>query len=150
MTRDELKELVKECLLEIIVEGSPKRVVENVRERNSGRQETRPTVSRPALDLIRPQGKPPSTMKSQLPPRQVEKPKPNPASYKELVGGNDVMAAVFADTAASGLVERLGSPDGQSSNSNPIIDTGVDPTLFEGAANWATMAFAESRNTSRR
>jgi len=149
MTRDDLKELVKECLLEIIVEGSPKRVVENVRERNSVKQQAKPTV-RPALDLIHPRGKalPSSQPASQ---RQPERPRPSPSSYKELVGGSDVMASVFADTAASGLVERLGSPDGGGQGQmNPLIDTGVDPNLFEGSDNWAMMAFSESRTTSRR
>lgn len=149
MTRDELKELVKECLLEIIVEGSPKRVVESVRERNMAKPAARPSATRPALDLIHPKGRP--TSSSPIPaPKQAERPRTSPAVYKELVGGNDVMASVFADTAASGLVERLGSPEGGSNNSNPIVDTGIDPNLFEGAENWATMAFAESRNTSRR
>jgi len=150
MTRDDLKELVKECLLEIIVEGSPKRVVENVRERNSAKQVARPPATRPALDLIHPKGRPPASSPAPVSQRQPERPRPNAANYKELVGGNDVMASVFADTAASGLVERLGSLEGNSSQSNPLIDTGVDPNLFEGAENWATMAFAESRNTSRR
>jgi len=150
MTRDDLKELVKECLLEIIVEGSPKRVVENVRERNTTKQSTRPVATRPALDLIHPKGRAPAS--SPVPTqRQPDRPRPSAANYKELVGGNDVLASVFADTAASGLVERLGSPDGGSnSQANPLMDTGVDPNLFEGAENWAMMAFSESRNTSRR
>ena len=71
----------------------------------------------------------------------------NSASYKELANGNDVMASIFADTAASGLVEQLGNPGGQGpQSSNPVIDTGVDPNLFEGASNWATMAFSEKRS----
>jgi hypothetical protein len=147
MTRDELKELVKECLLEIVIEGSPKRVVESVRERNTTKQAAKPAVTRPALDLIHPRGKPASHA---APARTPERPRPSAAQYKDLVGGNDVLASVFADTAASGLVERLGSPDGSAPQANPMIDTGVDPTLFEGSDNWAMMAFSESRNTSRR
>jgi len=146
MTRDELKEMVKECLLEIVIEGSPKRVVESVRERNSPKQAAKPAVSRPALDLIHPRGKP----QAQAPARSPERPRPSPSQYKELVGGNDVLASVFADTAASGLVERLGSLEGSASQANPMIDTGVDPTLFEGSENWAMMAFSESKNTPRR
>lgn len=150
MTRDELKDLVKECLLEIIVEGSPQRVVESLSERKTQRQSQRPAVSRPALDLIHPRGKVPQA-KPSMPPRAAP-PRPAPSDFKSLANGNDIMASVFADTAASGLVERLGSPDGSSmvESSNPVIDTGVDPTLFEGASNWATMAFADSRNSSRR
>lgn len=144
MTRNELKSIVKECLLEIIIEGSPKTVVENVRERNSkpARNPVDPQMSqqknvRKSLDLIHPLGKPATP---QLPPRQQAK--ADPSRYKEIVGNNDVMASIFADTASSGLVESIGHA-GQT-NSNPIIDTGVDPTLFEGASNWSTLAFAES------
>jgi hypothetical protein len=152
MTRDELKEIVKECLLEIIIEGSPRTVVESVRKRNSKSPPAEvapPTTRRPALDLVHPRGRP-SVPRSaaQLQQAPASRPRPSPANYRELVGGNDVMASVFADTAASGLVESLGNP-GQAS-SNPIIDTGVDPNLFEGASNWSALAFAEPTKTHSR
>lgn len=151
MTRDELKDLVKECLLEIIVEGSPQRVVESLSERKAQKQQARP-AARPALDLIHPRGKAPASRPTtQRPP---ERPRATPGDFKGLAGGNEIMASVFADTASSGLVERLGSPDGggpsMMESSNPIVDTGIDPTMFEGASNWATMAFSETRNSSRR
>ena len=150
MTRDELKEIVKECLLEIIIEGSPKTVVENVRKRNSKSPPAEvalPTTRRPALDLIHPRGNASATRSAAQTP-QAPRPRPSPANYRELVGGNDVMASVFADTAASGLVESLGNP-GQAS-SNPIVDTGFDPNLFEGASNWSALAFAEPTKTHSR
>lgn len=138
MNRNDLKSLVKECLLEILIEGvgneSP-RVNENRQARPVSQA---PPMRRPALDMIRPKGPPPQA----APPRS----KPNPAVYKEIVGGNDVMANIFAETAASGLVESLGS--GGVQNSNPVIDTGVDPSVFEGASNWAALAFSEP--TSKR
>jgi len=101
--------------------------------------------------MIRPRGGEPFP-RPQAPSRVPERPRPSPNDFKSLVNGNDVMASVFADTAASGLVEKLGSPEGSSmvESSNPIIDTGVDPTLFEGSSNWATMAFSDTRNSSRR
>lgn len=142
MTRTELKTLIKECLLEIITEGTPKNVTENVKERN-----VRQTSARPALDLIR-HGELKQSTRQLLPQQNtVSRPKQNPAVFKDLVGGNDVMASIFADTASSGLVERLGSTDNQNHQSaNPVIDTGVDPTLFEGSTNWATMAFSEKKS----
>ena len=71
MTRNQLKQLVKECLLEIIVEGSPSAVVESVKTRNNGKQNLnsnngkqnlnsnngKQTVRRSHLDLIHPNGK---------------------------------------------------------------------------------------------
>ena len=146
MTKNELKDLVKECLLEIIVEGTPKKIIENIKDRASNVKEARQQM-RPSLDLVYPRGKP-SASKPAPGLSQPVRPKHNPSDFRELVGGNDVMASVFADTASSGLVERLGSND--SSSANPVIDTGVDPTLFEGSSNWAPMAFSDSRNSSRR
>lgn len=153
MTRNELKDLVKECLLEIIVEGSPQRVVESLSERKSQKQPPRSTVSRPALDLIHPRGKTPIP-RSLVTQRPLERSRHSSSDFKELTGGNEIMASVFADTASSGLVERMGSPEGglrsMVESSNPVIDTGVDPAIFEGSSNWAEMAFAETRNSSRR
>jgi hypothetical protein len=84
----------------------------------------------------------PRAATSAAPVPQPTRSKPNPANYKELVGGNDVMASIFADTAGSGLVESLS--ERASAHSNPVIDTGIDPSLFEGASNWATLAFSET------
>jgi len=140
LNRNELKSIVKECLLEILIEG----VGSDTPRVNESRQvrsppQSSPPIRRPALDMIRPRG---GSQPIATPPR----PKPSPAAYKEIVGGNDVMASIFAETAASGLVESMGT--GTAQNSNPVIDTGVDPNLFEGASNWAALAFSET--TSKR
>ena len=143
MNKSELKSLVKECLVEILLEGighPSSKIAENrtIKQPSNTRQVT----TRPALDLIR-HGELSPSINAALPKRPVQ----NSASYKELANGNDVMASIFADTAASGLVEQLGNPGGQGpQSSNPVIDTGIDPNLFEGASNWATMAFSEKRS----
>ena len=133
MTRNQLKQLVKECLLEIIVEGSPSAVVESVKTRNNGKQNLnsnngKQTVRRSHLDLIHPNGK-------------AQENKQKNQNYKEIVGANEHLAEIFADTASSGLVESIGG----AHQPNPVVDTGFDPTLFEGSANWAKMAFADSK-----
>lgn len=144
MNKSELKNLVKECLVEILLEG----VGNNTPRVTESRKVQQPTTikhvsARPALDLIR-HGELSQSAKAALPTRRIQ----NASSYKELANGNDVMASIFADTASSGLVEQLGNPGEQNSRtSNPVIDTGVDPNLFEGASNWATMAFSEKRST---
>jgi hypothetical protein len=140
LTKNEMKSLVKECLLEILIEGVGGES-SNLSESRQARPPTNSRVQqaptrRPSLDMIRPRAAP-SAAPAPQPPRS----KPNPANYKELVGGNDVMASIFADTAGSGLVESLNERG--SAHSNPVIDTGVDPTLFEGAGNWAALAFSE-------
>ena len=61
MNRDELKTIIKECLLEIFIEGSPKNVIENVRDRNQrpkivAEPQLQPHPSRKALEKIFPNG----------------------------------------------------------------------------------------------
>lgn len=140
MKRSELKDIVKECLVEILLEGvggSEGRV--NEQRSPSTKEQAAAPLRRPALDMIRPMGK--ALQERQTRP---EPPRPPPAAFKELAGGNDVMASIFADTASSGLVESVGS-ERSSHSANPIIDTGIDPTRLEGASNWAALAFAEPR-----
>lgn len=138
MNKSELKSLVKECLVEILLEGignKTPRVNENSQKRQIV-ETTKPQLPRrPALDMIR--NAPVNAQSQAMQSRQ------NTNVYKDLANGNDVMASIFADTAASGLVEHVGS---EQARSNPIIDTGVNPTMFEGSANWATLAFSESKS----
>jgi len=142
LNRNELKSIVKECLLEILIEGvgseSPR---VNESRQNRAVPQSSPPMRRPALDMIRPKGATPQSL-----PTPAPRPKPAPAAYKEIAGGNDVMANIFAETAASGLVESMGS--GTAQNNNPVVDTGVDPNLFEGSGNWAALAFSDP--TSKR
>lgn len=139
LNKSELKSLVKECLVEILLEGIGNKTP-RVNENNQKRQiaeAMKPVQSRrPALDMIR--NVPVSAQQ-----QQTTRSQQNAATYKDLANGNDVMASIFADTAASGLVEHVGA---EQARSNLIIDTGVNPSMFEGAANWATLAFSESKS----
>lgn len=140
MNKNDLKTLVKECLLEILVEG-----VGNPRGVNESRMPTQKkqvAPQRKPADLINYSPKQNQTVKAPIPQRvqRVE-------SFRELANGNDVMASIFADTASSGLVESLHESGGASAN--PVVDTGVDPSLFEGSGNWAQLAFTEPLNRNR-
>jgi hypothetical protein len=138
LNRSELKSVVKECLLEILMEG----VGGNVNEAAPKKQVLSASPVRKSQDLVSyaPQKQ---AVQRPPPPRQANK-----DAFKHLAGGNDVMASIFADTAASGLVENLGDPGGIRPGSNPVVDTGVDPTMFDGASNWAMLAFNDK--TARR
>jgi hypothetical protein len=150
--KSDLKNLIKECLIEILIEGSPSSVSENYQRADSQKvvaQEKQPQRSlRPALDLIHPNGNakiPPQIQKS-LPPKQFvqEKKTAKPTDFKHIVGTNNVLAEMFADTYSSGLVERIGSP-ADSMTSNEVVDTGVDPLDLSGSSKWASIAFASSK-----
>lgn len=138
MKKSELKNLIKECLLEIIVEGMPQNVFENINERKNVNQRKQNieqpamSVRRPGLDVVYPNGSPKSPVK----PQKTQ----NMNNFKELAGGNDVMASIFADTASSGLVESISYND--RPGSSPVVDTGIDPSMFEGSKNWEALAFS--------
>ncbi len=146
MNRNEIKSIVKECLLEILMEGvkgSSQRVEEN---RQTKRVQPVTETRRSPLDTVTYAQRTTSVPK---PPQN--RPAPNPAqkeSYKELANGSDVMASIFADTASTTLMEqRETGRSGMASqaSANPVIDTGVDPNLMEGSNNWALLAFSDKR-----
>ena len=143
LKRSELKAIIKECLLEIIIEGSPKTVIENVRNRNTPEKVVReaiaPLPAKASLEKIFPGGAPPRGKESGS--------KKTPASTNQFLNliNDPVMAAMFAETANSGLVETMASEKSSPMSANPIVDTGLDPLLFEGSQNWANIAFAEKR-----
>jgi hypothetical protein len=139
LNRNELKTIVKECLLEILMEGAGGNVQESVGKRGS-----LPSAPvRKTQDLM---SYAPS--RQQAPPQRQQSRPVNKDAFRVLANGNDVMASIFADTAASGLVENLGDPGSARPGSNPVVDTGVDPSVFEGASNWALLAFNDK--TARR
>lgn len=142
MNRSELKSIVKECLLEILMEGvaakpSKPAVVES-KQRTVQKQseKAQPVRNRPGLDLIL-HGSP--TKSGQ--PSQQRSYDPLASVAKELAGGNDVMASIFADTAKTTLPQQ--GINESSRPSNPVVDTGIDPsTMFASSKNWEFLAFS--------
>ena len=140
MTRSELKSLIKECLIEIITEGSgPSPVRESRQKVQQARpQPAAPPKRHPALDSIVMGGR-------QEVPRRTVAP-PIPKQNFNAITSDPVMASIFADTASTTLVEQVGAESGRS---NPRVDTGVDPGIFEGSSNWAALAFSEAPHKNR-
>lgn len=143
MNRSELKSIVKECLLEILMEGvaakqpSKPAVVES-RQRAAQKQndKAQPVKNRPGLDLILHGA--PTKSPQQAAPRGYD---PLATVAKDLAGGNDVMASIFADTAKTTLAQQ--GINESSRPSNPIVDTGIDPsTMFASSKNWEFLAFS--------
>ena len=133
MTRSELKSLIKECLIEIITEGSGVPKVQESRVRQPQAKSQPQQKRHPALDSI-------VMGQRQEAPRRAPAP-PIPKQNFSAITSDPVMASIFADTASTTLVEQVGAESGRV---NPRAETGVDPGLFEGSANWATLAFADS------
>lgn len=136
-SRDQLKSIVKECLIEILAEGmgSTKQVTESLQANGNlyGRQ----------------------SLKTAAQPQRQQS-----AALKEAIkresGGNRVMESILADTAVRTLPSMLNSGDPRQ-NAGPAAQTpGAGVPQFNGspeqvfgeevASKWADLAFAEPRS----
>lgn len=146
MNRSELKSIVKECLVEILMEGvgtktAPKAKVNETSVRSALKQDEKPKPNRnrPGLDFIH-HGTPARQQAAQ--PRE-----PLVSFAKELAGGNDVMASIFADTARNTLPQQ--GMNESSRPGNPVVDTGIDPMeMFSSSKNWEFLAFSGKESSS--
>lgn len=135
MKRSELKSVVKECLLEILMEGVASPAM---------KQQTKETIEqqprRRALDYVLPNGQQRQTNVKKNVTETNLRQKTSSAVVESIVPNDPVMASIFEDTASTTLREQVAADSGRSVHTN---DTGVDPiSLFEGADNWASLAFA--------
>ena len=137
VTRSVLKELVKECLVEILFEGI---------DSESGYLEDE-SVIRESRKL-NPRGSRPSSK----PKRKSNPPKPalKEEAIEHMVGGltqDPVMQSIFADTAQTTLMEqREGkgrAPHVPADKAAAVVKESNPEDLFEGAGNWAALAFNE-------
>ena len=122
VSRSALKNIVKECLIEILQDG-----IGALPKRASQQQlETRKIV-----------------------PQQRQKQSPALLNaIKEVSAGNDIMAEIFADTAKTTLPNMLSEgSDGKPSINNVEQFNGAPEEVFgEAASTWADLAFATPKN----
>jgi len=133
LTRNKLKEVIKECLIEILAEGIA-----------PGRPLKKKTTAR--------------TKKARTATPRQRQTAPDSSNFDRriqettsVLTSDPVMAAIFEDTARTTLQEQISAP-GHHPTASPRgrIDEGpVHPDnpedLFEGSSNWATLAFAEKK-----
>jgi hypothetical protein len=148
ISRDQLKALVKECLVEILNEGlaggqpirttMPQRPIAGVSEQRSVRR-------KPAFDpsLDRP------VTTGRTPTHHLKE------AVKREAGGNPIMEAIFADTARTTLPSMLAvgdsnaMPEPGSTGGGGLVQQeqfhGTPEQVFgeETAGRWADLAFAE-------
>ena len=141
VSRSVLKEIVKECLLEILFEGIDS---EPGYEEEPIREARRPRASRPSpsRDLAA------AVQENQRRPKQRREPKPNRVNeaVSELTQ-DPMMASIFADTAQTTLQEqnRANGRRVPADNAAAVVDNVEDVSdIFEGAGNWAAIAFGET------
>ena len=124
--RSVLKEIVKECLLEILFEGidsEPGYDEEPIREARQSRRTSRPSQKE----------------EKRRPQRLTEN--VAQAAAAELTS-DPLMASIFADTAQTTLQEQREGRRPPADTAAAVVD-GTDDlqNIFEGAGNWAAIAF---------
>lgn len=149
MTRSELKELVREVLIEIITDrgASPAQQRALPMKESATQAPVRRTINGMSLD--RPAL--PQTQRQQV--RNDSPPRPPAANVQRAVKGltsDPVLSSIFSDTAATTLQEQISAErmgPGRIATPESMALAETDPTdVFGGAsANWATLAFAEER-----
>ena len=133
--RSVIKEIVKECLLEILFEGidsEPGYDEEPIREaRQPRRRVTRPSFSnkqQPIKKSVKKEGYTDSSVT---------------AAVAELTD-NSMMAGILADTAQTTLKEQKEGRRVPADNAAAAIESVDDMSqIFENAGNWAAIAFDE-------
>jgi hypothetical protein len=148
MNRLDLKEIVKECLIEIMLEGLDKRSVgpavlptaQPNERKKSNENADRAFPKRSNVHGIT-YGQP------TLPPKKTHiNPEVVNAFPKEQ---RDIMQSIFEDTARTTLVAQVSAD--KSPARAAMLETNVsddDPMkIFEGASNWSDIAFAPSKRT---
>jgi len=137
ITRQQLKSIVKECLVEILAEGIGSSTKHLAQESVSKKSNTVVPQKQPLISPRRGEN--------------VKYSKTMAETIKREAGGNSVMAAIFADTAATTLPNMLnesvvqqpqpvGSIERAVANSTPEELFGDD-----AASKWAQLAFTETQ-----
>jgi len=138
--RSVLKEIVKECLLEILFEGIDSEPgydeEEPIREARQPRRASRPSPTRNLAAAVQ------ETQQRSAPKRQPSN-RTNEA-VSELTD-DPMMASIFADTAQTTLREQVEGRRQTADNAAVVVDRAEDMSdIFEGAGNWAAIAFGET------
>ena len=133
--RSVLKEIVKECLLEILFEGidsEPGYDEEPIREvRQPRRRAPRPSSISNDKNRYKKSKK-----------ENVSREAPVTAAVSELTS-DPMMASIFADTAQTTLQEQIEGRTPPADKAAAAVDNVDDlGDIFEGANNWAAIAFA--------
>ena len=154
VSRSVLKEIVKECLLEILFEGidSHEPGYEDEEPIREARQpQRRASITPPKRDLAEAVNK---SMVSNSKKQQVQKqsaPQKREVPNQRIDGAigeltNDpLMASIFSDTARTTLQEQVEGRRPAIDNAASIVEDVEDiSSIFEGAGNWASIAFGET------
>ena len=137
--RSILKEIVKECLLEILFEGI---------DSEPGYEEEEPIREARTSRASRPSSR--GGLAAAVQKRTQKKIQSNPPPFQEAakeLSDNPMMQSIFTDTAMTTLQEQNQASGRRATadNAAAVVDNAEDMSdIFEGAGNWAAIAFGET------
>ncbi|OUU74606.1 MAG: hypothetical protein CBC29_05630 [Methylococcaceae bacterium TMED69] len=142
VTKKVLKEIVKQCLVEILVEGLNSEEEEDTLFESIVPKKTVPR--KPVAKSVR-------TISERSQAKNNEQSPVSEAAIKNVAGNDNVMAEIFADTAATTLTQQGLSNESKRGAYVPadgaaklVQDSNLED-LFDGANNWATLAFSAGK-----
>ena len=136
LKRSEFKKIVKECLMEILVEGFGDELPKLTEARKTKPRKTQPR--RKAKD---------SSVR-QKPVQQENVQQQHIMESVNNITSDPVMASIFAETAATTLQEqreRPGMVAQQGGDKAAMLAAQLDPTELAGSSKWADLAFATNK-----
>lgn len=149
MTRDELKELIRECLVEIITEGAASAPPPRMKMREAAVRAAvqdiprRKTIGGMSLDR-------PAIPQAQSPAAQPRKAQVEAITRSVgKITSDPILASIFADTAATTLQEQISAERMHpGAVADPIVAATAGREVHElfgdAAQNWAALAFADA------
>ena len=158
VSKDDLKEIVKQCLVEILSEGLGGSQIVESRTRAPERQQAR--YSEPTRPAAQERRQSVYDKMSFVPQKQAVQSqpakRPNPLNMVKGITSDPILAGVLAETAATGqhLMMSERSSNSQPSHEEQVMSAGdaaarkmmqSDPTEIFGDSSsmWASLAFAE-------
>jgi Cu/Ag efflux protein CusF len=144
--RSVLKEIVKECLLEILFEGIDSESGFEEEPIRESRQPTRrafpPSPQRNLAAAVQESQQRRSVFKK--PDLKTRRPDVTNEAVAELTN-DPMMASIFADTAQTTLQEQVEGRRPPIDTAAAVVEGANDVSdIFEGAGNWAAIAFGET------
>lgn len=150
MTRSELKEIVKECIMEVLLEGLDSSVRAAPSRQNEQVRRNVLPVKR-GLDASFSAGA--NKVANQAQGRRLDVPPSVTNLASEFHGEQrDIMQQIFEDTARNTLPSQLTADRSPAAALAERADamsgtSDIDPmSLFDGASNWAELAFSSKNN----
>lgn len=163
-TRDQLKDLVKECLVEILSEGLAPSSAQSMRSENMDhlvRENAAPrSPAPPRRPHLPPRSHSPALNSTVFGPAQTKKSaapaptsQPRHSHIAESVGqitSDPILSQILADTATTTLREQIEAESSRPGMPSLEESVGSPMELFEGAQHWATLAFSDNGNRGQK